>query len=423
MLAALLLACLGAAPDSVRAAQGSPHLAPQSPVTTERTPPTATGSPQAAPELRGTPPQSPPATAESPLTTAARRAARPLAGQQVDFSPATSNDLELFRAALRSTADDVLATQAPSATAPTLSAALLASLAAQGVQPPADEPTPDAEPATHPLATFTGVDVEVPTTHPTLRVVSLHLGVHDCGTDTMLRVYRHDGQAWRPVLTDHAGRFANIATGALGLQWAMTPAASDGAFLVLVAAQNPWCQSSWQDLRWRVYRLRDDGTPAGLVDHGHGSAFTNLGEGYEVTARADAVRLTATVSLDFEPGMTRQRLLEWRLSRGGVTTETLAEEPLGFFNEWTLAPWRQASRWTLPSAKHAERWHQQLAGEGLRACTAGVAGVCEGTPARTLLRLECPTAPRSYVTVTAHGGNRFRLDDFTPRAPAGCRVK
>jgi hypothetical protein len=356
------------------------------------------------------------------LASSARAAAVTLPGSQIDFSPQATEALAHFRTDLRVAADLVLASQSPSATAEALTTALLGAFAAQGVRPRPEE-TVTAAPATaFPLATFLGVDVEVPSEHPELKVVSLHLAVHDCGADTMLRVYRHDGRAFRPVLADHAERFANIATGELAVKWAMGPAGPDGAFLVLVASQNPWCQSNWQTLRWRVYRLGGRGAPrAQRIDQGQTSGFTQFGEGYEVTASPTSVRLDAAVALDFGPDLTRRRLLEWRLSKGKVERELLAHDPSGFFDEWLLAPWTQASRWTLLAATQARRWHERLSHLSLLDCQGELVGPCEGPQRRTLHRLECPTTGRTHAVVSETGPNRYRLDALGEQVPSDCR--
>ena len=354
------------------------------------------------------------ATPAASLEDSARAVSTKLAGSQIDFSPEAVDDLERFRSALRLVTDEVLARQAASVTADALEKELVSAFAGRGVRTPPDDAPGASEFA---LATFQGVDVEVPEDHPSLRVVRLHLGVHDCGGDTMFRVYRNDGRAWGPVLVDHAGRFKNIATGEIALKWAMTPSAPDGSFLVLIASQNPWCQSSWQTLRWRLYRLRDESGPAEQLEQQAAFAFTEFGWGYEVEVAEASVRLTATLALDFDPGSTRLRILRWRLLGGKVRREVLAGDARGFLDEWLLARWGEARRWTNPDAKEAQAWHRQLARRNLRQCDVELVGQGEGEPKREVLLLECAKSAPVRFVVSELEPNHYRLESVGQDRP------
>ncbi len=411
--------------------------------------------------------------AASPLSTSARAVAVELPGEQIDFSARAADDLERFRAALRGVTDEVFARHPATSTAEELQTALLANFAAQGVRPPPPDRGRTTTSKGSPLAVFQGVEVVTPAGQPNLRVVTLHLAVHDCGDDTMLRLYRGDGSALNLVLADHAGRFKNIATGESAVQWAMSAPAPDGSVLMLVASQNPWCQSNWQTLRWRVYRLRKDARSAETIERDSMFAFTQFGEGYQVEASESLVRLTAAVSLDVDPGMTRQRILQWHqgpgdwcetpteperrdasrarkrpagilvgISRdsddarrsgsafrpsafhtshlGAVERELLAGDALGFLDEWLGSTWSVSTKWTAPEAGEARGWHRRLARVKRLECTAQLVGPCGG--GRSWVSLECPSTGRLELVITELRPHAFRLEAIGRRSPEGCRA-
>src|SRR4029079_3097284 len=103
--------------------------------------------------------------------------------------------------------------------------------------------------------------------HGNLVIAAIRIGIK-CGSDTSLHVFKHrpdPGGWWSPFAT-----LASPSSSSIGDAWGMLDYAAEadgrGGFLLAVADVNPWYSSSWQALRYRVYRSTRLGLRAVFAD-------------------------------------------------------------------------------------------------------------------------------------------------------------
>ena len=369
------------------------------------------------------------APAPPSLSQAAATVSQSLPEQPDAKLPATAvAALAAYRAALRDQADAAVAPLRADANAAAVKRAVLDSFAAQAVHPSQQSDDKSAS-GSYRLAYLFGVSARTPTGHPDLRAVEIDLGVHDCGSDTMLRLYRHDGTAWRPILAEQAGEIRSIADGLGAFSWALSGSAADGSFLALAAWSTPWCTSNWHTLGWRVWRVRASAERAG-----QGDSYAMTGEGFEARGDRDTVSLTSMAHQPLDLGrLTRKRILRFSDTAGQlVRREPVALDPADFLGEWVEEPWSQAARWSASEALRA--WHDSVASAvapsgncstdlSVERCALGERWhlVLES---EQLEKLEKPCAlPPALHFVVARSGNAFRVSSVSASAPDGCGAK
>jgi hypothetical protein len=366
------------------------------------------------------------ATANPPsLAEAARAVAQKLpASADGNLPPGAVAPLSSYRSALRAQADAALAPLPADAAPGRMQRAVLEAFAAQSVAPEKEREGWGA--VAFRVAGLASVSVASPPHHPDLRALQIVVGVYDCGDDTMLRVYRHDGAAWRPILAEHAAEIRSIADGLGSLTWALTSRLGDGSLLALTAWDTPWCSSNWHTLSYRAWKV----TGSGARKVGQGDFFAMTGEGFEARGDRDSVWLHSVVHQDLDDGrLTRRRILRFSLAGDTlVRRDPVAPDPADFLGEWVESGWTDAELWSeTPDFVH--HWHEQLSavtrpGQGC-SCELPMAERCSGGGERWHLVLECEamdgkcSLPEALHFDVARAGPGMRVRSIST-TPAPC---
>ena len=209
------------------------------------------------------------------------------------------------------------------------------------------------------------VTVRQPSRHSDLMAVVTNLTI-PCGSDASLNLYRRNGAAWQLILVEESNGYKDISGGQGSLQFAVSPPDADGHWYVIAADVDPWCSSTWQQLRYKVLRPGEDANhPVVLLDE-HTSIYLGTEQPYRLTLTPQGFELHIVAAQGLDDSiLTREHVQNYEVRGDRVTRiPPLALTPEDFLDEWVGLKWEDASAWTSSAdAATLQRWHDRLSRE------------------------------------------------------------
>jgi len=280
------------------------------------------------------------------------------------------------------------------------------------------------------------VKVQQPAKHADLLVIDASLSV-PCGDDHSLTVFQLAGGAWRPLLVADANGYEEVSGAQGSLEYAISPADSDGNWFLVTANITPWCSSNWQGLHYRVLRSgASPETPRVLLKEERG-VYIGVDEPFrlKITSRSFEIHNVESQGLDANL-LTRVHVQKYQVTGDKVTrVPPFALLPEDFLDEWFDMKWEEAARWTSDPAKSALEHRHERFSESKHDrdfCTEfNFVQACpdEGIEARWQIGLTLEGSSEKdlpedvpeelYFTIVKRDG-AFYLDGAAEERPGGC---
>ncbi len=285
-----------------------------------------------------------------------------------DVPPAGRSGLRALKAAFGAYVSSVISSVSENPDPERIAAALREGLAGQGV---VLWPHHGEAPANgRPYGDVASLGVQRPPGEPDLLAVTASFAI-PCGSDGVLWLFeRRDGR-WRLVLTTAAHAYESVSQ-AKGCFRAAISRDETGRPLVLTGEVSPWCTSNWQNLWVEVQRPGvDPERPLRLLSLERsiymGSRDEPLSLKLKLARGALRVEFESSRSLD-GGRVARPQLIVGRISGDRVELASpVAEDPLGFVDDWVSTPWEIARTWGVDAAAEGpaawREWHGRLAGK------------------------------------------------------------
>ncbi|HEY0384527.1 MAG TPA: hypothetical protein VGC64_00880, partial [Pyrinomonadaceae bacterium] len=206
------------------------------------------------------------------------------------------------------------------------------------------------------------IGFQTPPRHPELLAVVTSLTVR-CGEDSSLYLFRREGVRWRLLLADEANNYEDIG-GAHGLfGYAISPPDHRGRFFVVTVNVNPWCNSNWQSIRYKVLRPGNSATQPRVIMSREGEIFLGVEPRYSLSVKENGFTLTFTGALNLDAGLFSRLYVENFMvdERSATRVAPVALRAEDFLDEWIQLPWNEAARWSAPGRRtELKRWHEKL---------------------------------------------------------------
>jgi hypothetical protein len=270
---------------------------------------------------------------------------------------------------------------------------------------------------------------------PALLVISTQLWI-PCGSsdpDSAIYVFQGEKRQWNLVLATDADFDALGRTAESGLQYAISPASSNGHWFLGVANAPPSCRVPRRDLRYKVLRPgRSADEPVLLLDRRE-PVIPEFDPPFQLRAERDWFSLTRgkTRKLDGEPGIVIAR---YEIGETQVTRlQPFALTPEDFIDEWVQLNWADASKWSTPAAQsEIQQWHSKLHSlandstefQSVTRCSEGKNGDAKWLIDLWIDQEQNPSSDTEmlYIALTSSNGSQF-IDAVYKERPKGCPGK
>lgn len=243
--------------------------------------------------------------------------------------------------------------------AETLQARVLARLGGMGIKTGLTRTDESYQPL---YGDITGIKIQRPPQHPELLAVTTTVSIH-CGLDSSLYLFQQQGARWKLLLADEANNYEDISGGQGLFEYAVAPPDRRGKFFVVTVNVNPWCQSNWQRLRYKVFRPGTGAEPSRVIMSRTDGIYLGVATPYTLSVKSSGFTLTFTEAQQLDAGILTRRYVEnFRIDEDNATRiAPIADRPEDFLDEWIHLAWGEAARWT-EAAAHPElkRWHEKL---------------------------------------------------------------
>jgi hypothetical protein len=180
----------------------------------------------------------------------------------------------------------------------------------------------------------------------------------ECGFDESAYIYGWSVEGWRRVWQTEQNDYTKEAYKPQTLHSVLiSPHNKAKDYVVFTLGRQPWCQSNWHDVYYRVFRLGPDPAVPPLVD-GTEMAFVPSIHG-SVTANDVLVELT--VAGGFDAGMYTE-VRHYSIDENGASrVAPFALSPLDFVYEWLAHEWRETAFWSEDDNRSSILdWHSKL---------------------------------------------------------------
>ncbi len=305
----------------------------------------------------------------SPVSTT-REAVTRVRGQLLSISvgnmdymvpPEVSSLLTVYKHQVRQMVAASVANSTPEISAETLREKLLTLLSEKGVVvDDADRQyQADADLYQDIYGLVHAVDVKRYPNTPNVLTVAIRYGI-SCGSDYTLYVFEHNAIGWNMKIALEQNDYTDVAGALGGLEYSISPPASDGNWYLLYGTVNNWCSSNWQGLTYSALRPGKNPFASSPIITKNSGIYIGVDQVLKLTANANDFQVSYHDANKFEAGDTRIHVEHYGVDgETAVRIPPFAASPLGFLDEWSRMPWAEAQRWTSPT-KHMARMHRLL---------------------------------------------------------------
>lgn len=167
--------------------------------------------------------------------------------------------------------------------------------------------------------------------------------------DTVLAVFQHDGNSWKPALEWASKPYKTVAGGFWAFDYGISPTRS-GKWFVVTKFINPWCSSTWSSIHYSVLRPDRSGLDPVVLFSGSDSIW--WGNDDEGTLSVGADRFDLRFHAESIDGGVHNRVWIRDFSVTGDEVKRVppvAVSPRDFVDEWIISPWKYAAEWSVPT--------------------------------------------------------------------------
>lgn len=254
--------------------------------------------------------------------------------------------------------------------------------------------------------------------HPRMLAVVTTLAIN-CGSDSMLILYRHESGRWRETMVRRSPPYQEIKGGWEDLRFAVSPPDAQGRWFVATASTTPWCTSAWHGLPYEL--ARPGPSPERPRVFFRDKSIIYLGDEADLTLRAerDSFELRHT-GASIDPAVHNRRHLRRYSVRGETVrrVQPVAENVRDFVDEWIVSPWSEAKDWSAPDPAlagshgrlHPDRYALLDEFASIRSCGGSL----------TQLEIGAPEGPGWFFLVRGSEAGPWRMERVARQAKAEC---
>jgi hypothetical protein len=269
----------------------------------------------------------------------------PAAEMDTDVPAAVQQGIEVLKQALADASDGVMHRLPAGADAAAAKAAVVAALPPAAVGHDAT-PSAGGDADSKPAAGFYGgsLTVDVQQAEPSLLLLRESFGIM-CGEDTLLLVYRAEGNAWHRVLRWQSDRYGQIS-GAFGdvYETRLLQPHRNGHPLLLAIHGTPWCTSTMSGFAMDVFELGAPGNkPMWHGDH----SYRRADDLFQVKTTPDGFEIRTSVNSfgdERDSRVSRTGIIRYAVRPDGVhRVEPIALNAAESLEEWLDMPRNEAA--------------------------------------------------------------------------------
>ena len=197
---------------------------------------------------------------------------------------------------------------------------------------------------------------EIEIKHANAVIVTAGLSIQNCGFDESAYAYEFSSDRWQGVWENEQNDYAGkkyLPQQLMGV-YVSPPNYDSGADpserLVLTLGWHDWCTSSWQDVYYRVWRIKSSLTQPKLLINESEWSFLAREPPIKGSVGFNDVLVEYTV-----PGRdhSREEIRHYRIGPEDKVTrvDPLALSPFDFVEEWRIRPWAASLAWTESSVR------------------------------------------------------------------------
>lgn len=356
-----------------------------------------------------------PAAAAGTAVRAARAElkALPLGEDETAVAPEASRRIERVKDRLR----DLVRAEMACAPASPEPAALAAAMTARGGFIDVVAYDPDRRPpARH--GAYLDYRVERVGSQPDMLAVVATVAIN-CGSDSMLMLYRRMGGRWRELMVRRSPPYREIKGGWEDLRFAVSPKDAQGRWFVATASTTPWCSSSWQGLPFALARPGPAPDRPDIFFESRTTTWLGGEEDLSLRAERDAFELHH-IADSIDPAVHSRRHVRRYAVRGRSVhrVQPVAESVQDFVDEWIVSPWSEARDWSGPDPRLAGLQarlngdHFQLLDEfaSVRECGGGL----------TQVEISAHEGPGWFFLVKGGAKGPWTVERVERQSAAGC---
>ena len=291
----------------------------------------------------------------------------PIADMDTEVPAALQPILHDFKQSLSNAADLHIRCLDASLTDPAQIQSALAS-ALHANRPPPGKPGAAPAPNSGSVRNVYGADLSVTVkpvpAQPGLVSIQLTYDVQ-CGTDSILLIYRRAASGWRRELDLSSPDLKTVAD-ARGdfFLFTLVPGGSSYPYLLAVAYGSPWCSSRWSGFHLDLVAPATAGQPEAFLSH--------LDDGYvrgdvepKLRSTPDGFDLRLEVGSHDESALVRPGIFRFRTISGTLERiQPIAPNARGFVDAWLQLPWEQAAAWADQPTPALRSVHSRFSAKG-----------------------------------------------------------
>lgn len=184
--------------------------------------------------------------------------------------------------------------------------------------------------------------------HPDMLAVVATLEIK-CGSDSMLMLYRREGERWRETMVRRSEPYSEVRGGWQDLRFAVSPKDSRGHWFVATVSTTPWCTSAWQGMPYALARPGPAPDRPSVFFRGKNTIYLGNEADLSIKAERDAFEIRHDgSSLDSEI-LVRRHVRRYSVTGESVRrVQPVAESVRDFADEWIVSTWAEAKAWSGP---------------------------------------------------------------------------
>ena len=249
-----------------------------------------------------------------------------------------------------------------------------------------------------------------------------HVGI-ECGSDDSAYIYRWTKlHGWQRFFQTEQNNYTEKDYSPQNIRSVQfSPVDGSNDYLVLTLGNQPWCESNWHDIYYRVFRTGSAADPRPLVDGSEVGWVDQAIEG-SITSNEALVQFTIDGIEDRRLAVRHFRIDHDTVSR----VEPLALGPRGFVEEWLVNDWdKGASGWSdSQRSPGLPNWHWKLHEGDLHGVFSDPTMHCPPTSDLWQVAFEFRDWPaKTYFLVRWRPPYRFTMVDVSNKPNPNCTEK